>query len=121
MTEASREADDTSVEDLIELLDLERIEENLYRGHSPDVTRQRVFGCQVVGQPLRTAYRPVEGRHGHSLHGYYSWTGDPKVPTHYEVDHSRDGKSITTRRVGAIQQGKQIYELSASFQVPETG
>jgi acyl-CoA thioesterase-2 len=121
MTEASREADDTSVEDLIELLDLERIEENLYRGHSPDVSWQRVFGGQVIGQALMAAYRTVEGRHCHSLHAYFIRPGDPKVPIVYEVDRSRDGKSFTTRRVVAIQHGKQIFNLAASFQVPETG
>lgn len=121
MTDASREADDTSVEDLIELLDLERIEENMYRGHSPDVSWQRVFGGQVIGQALMAAYRTVEGRHCHSLHAYFIRPGDPKVPIVYEVDRSRDGKSFTTRRVVAIQHGKQIFNLAASFQVPETG
>ena len=121
MTDASREADDTSVEDLIELLDLERIEENLYRGHSPDVSWQRVFGGQVIGQALMAAYRTVEGRHCHSLHAYFIRPGDPKVSIVYEVDRSRDGKSFTTRRVVAIQHGKQIFNLAASFQVPETG
>ena len=121
MTEASHEADDTSVEDLIDLLDLERIEENMYRGHSPDVSWQRVFGGQVIGQALMAAYRTVDGRHCHSLHAYFIRPGDPKVPIVYEVDRSRDGKSFTTRRVVAIQHGKQIFNLAASFQVPETG
>lgn len=110
-----------AVEDLIQILNLENIEENLFRGHSPDVSWQRVFGGQVIGQALVAAYRTVENRICHSLHAYFIRPGDPKVPIVYEVDRSRDGKSFTTRRVVAIQHGQQIFNLAASFQVPETG
>lgn len=109
------------VEDLIQLLDLEKIEENLFRGHSPDESWQRVFGGQVIGQALVAAYRTVEDRVCHSLHGYFIRPGDPKVPIVYEVDRARDGRSFTTRRVVGIQHGKQIFNLAASFQVPEKG
>ncbi|MDP2123458.1 MAG: acyl-CoA thioesterase II [Parvibaculum sp.] len=114
-------ADTNAVEDLIQILDLEQIEVNLFRGHSPDVSWQRVFGGQVIGQALVAAYRTVDARICHSLHAYFIRPGDPKIPILYEVDRSRDGKSFTTRRVVAIQHGKQIFNLAASFQVPETG
>ena len=110
-----------AVEDLIQILDLEQIEQNLYRGHSPDASWQRVFGGQVIGQALVAAYRTVEERICHSLHAYFIRPGDPKVPIVYEVDRARDGKSFTTRRVVAIQHGKQIFNLAASFQVHEEG
>ena len=110
-----------AVEDLIQILDLEPIEQNLFRGHSPDVSWQRVFGGQVIGQALVAAYRTVEERICHSLHAYFIRPGDPKVPILYEVDRARDGKSFTTRRVVAIQHGKQIFNLAASFQVHEEG
>lgn len=110
-----------AVEDLLTLLDLEQIEVNLFRGHSPDVDWQRVFGGQVIGQALMAAYRTVEDRFCHSLHAYFIRPGDPKVPIVYEVDRSRDGKSFTTRRVVAIQHGRQIFNLAASFQRVEDG
>lgn len=111
-----------SAENLIELLDLEAIEQNLFRGHSPDASWQRVFGGQVIAQALSAAYRTVpEERLCHSLHAYFIRPGDPKVPILYEVDRARDGKSFTTRRVVAIQHGKQIFNLAASFQVHEEG
>ncbi len=110
-----------AVEDLIQLLNLEQIEVNLFRGHSPDSSWQRVFGGQVIGQALVAAYRTVEDRVCHSLHAYFIRPGDPKIPIVYEVDRSRDGKSFTTRRVVAIQHGKQIFNLAASFQTPEQG
>ena len=111
-----------AVEDLISLLDLEQIELNLYRGHSPETSWQRVFGGQVIGQALMAAYRTVdESRICHSLHAYFIRPGDPKVPILYEVDRARDGRSFTTRRVVAIQHGKQIFNLAASFQVEEKG
>lgn len=110
-----------AVEDLIQILNLEKIEENLFRGHSPDESWQRVFGGQVIGQALVAAYRTVEERVCHSLHGYFIRPGDPKVPIVYEVDRARDGRSFTTRRVVGIQHGKQIFNLAASFQVPEKG
>ncbi|MFZ3034806.1 MAG: acyl-CoA thioesterase II [Parvibaculum sp.] len=110
-----------AVEDLIQILNLEKIEENLFRGHSPDESWQRVFGGQVIGQALVAAYRTVDERVCHSLHGYFIRPGDPKVPIVYEVDRARDGRSFTTRRVVGIQHGKQIFNLAASFQVPEEG
>ena len=109
------------VAELISLLDLERIEVNLFRGHSPDDGMKRVFGGQVIAQALVAAYRTVENRVCHSLHAYFIRPGDPTVPILYEVDRARDGKSFTTRRVVAIQHGEQILNLAASFQVTETG
>jgi acyl-CoA thioesterase-2 len=110
-----------AVENLIKILDLEKIEENLFRGYNPAVTWQRVFGGQVIGQALVAAYRTVEDRICHSLHAYFLRPGDPHIPILYEVDRSRDGKSFTTRRVVAIQHGKQIFNMAASFQTPEDG
>ncbi|EHR62153.1 acyl-CoA thioesterase II [Saccharomonospora cyanea] len=107
---------------LIGLLDLERIEENIYRGVSPPHSPTRVFGGQVAGQALVAAGRTVSSERGvHSLHAYFIRPGDPKVPIIYEVDRIRDGRSFTTRRVVAIQHGKAIFSLSASFQAPEPG
>ena len=88
-----------AVEDLLKILDLEQIEVNLFRGQSPKSGWQRVFGGQVIGQSLVAARRTVDGRHPHSLHGYFMRPGDPRVPIIYEVDRIRDGKSFTTRRV----------------------
>ena len=111
-----------AVETLIDILDLEKIEQNLYRGESPNVGWQRVFGGQVIGQALVAAQRTVEeARIVHSLHGYFMRPGDPSVPIVYEVDRIRDGRSFTTRRVVAIQHGKAIFSMSASFQVGEPG
>ncbi len=111
-----------AVEDLIAILDLEQIELNLYRGHSPETSWQRVFGGQVIGQALMAAYRTVDDdRTCHSLHAYFIRPGDPKVPILYEVDRARDGRSFTTRRVIAIQHGRQIFNLAASFQIQEKG
>ena len=106
---------------LIELLDLEELEVNIFRGRSPQENRQRVFGGQVAGQALVAAGRTVEGRVVHSLHAYFLRPGDPSIPILYEVDRIRDGKSFTTRRVVAIQRGQAIFHLSASFQVVEPG
>ena len=121
--------DQPALDDLIELLDLERIEVNIFRGQSPDENRQRVFGGQVAGQALVAAGRTVEEsvrpgepeRHVHSLHAYFLRPGDPTTPIIYEVDRIRDGKSFTTRRVNAIQHGRAIFTMSASFQVWEEG
>jgi acyl-CoA thioesterase-2 len=110
-----------AVESLLETLDLEQLEHNLYRGRSPQVGWQRVFGGQVIGQSLVAAARTIEGRLAHSLHGYFMREGDPTVPIIYEVDRIRDGKSFATRRVVAIQHGQAIFSMSASFQVEETG
>src|SRR3982751_2102542 len=112
----------TPLEKLIELLDLEKSEENISRGHQPQESRQRVFGGQVAGQALVAAGRTVPAeRPVHSLHAYFLRPGDPSIPTVYEVDRIRDGRSFTTRRVVAIQHGKPIFNLSASFQLVEEG
>jgi acyl-CoA thioesterase-2 len=112
----------TALDDLVDLLDLEQIEVNIFRGRSPDEQRQRVFGGQVAGQALVAAGRTVApDRHVHSLHAYFLRPGDPKVPILYEVDRIRDGRSFTTRRVVAVQHGKAIFNLSASFKILEDG
>jgi acyl-CoA thioesterase-2 len=110
-----------AIADLLNILDLEQLEVNLFRGQSPKSGWQRVFGGQVIGQSLVAASRTVDGRHPHSLHCYFMLPGDPKVPIIYEVDRIRDGRSFTTRRVVAIQHGQAIFAMSASFQVEEGG
>ena len=111
-----------AVDELVQLLDLEDIEVNVFRGISPDLDMQRVFGGQVAGQALLAASRTVpDDRRIHSLHAYFLRPGDPKVPILYEVDRQRDGRSFTTRRVVAIQHGRPIFNLSSSFHVPEEG
>jgi len=105
--------------DLIQLLELERLEDDLFRGTSRDIGRAQVFGGQVLGQALRAAYATTEGRVVHSLHAYFLRRGDVGAPIVYEVDRSRDGHSFSSRRVIAIQHGEQIFHMSASFQVPE--
>jgi acyl-CoA thioesterase-2 len=108
---------------VVALLDLEQIELNIFRGRSPEERRQRVFGGQVAGQALVAAGRtvPEEDRAVHSLHAYFIRPGDPNVPLIYLVDRVRDGRSFTTRRVSAVQHGKTIFTLSASFHRPEPG
>jgi acyl-CoA thioesterase-2 len=114
--------DQAAVDALIELMDLEQIEENLFRGRSPDEDRQRVFGGQVAGQALVAGARTVEPEYGvHSLHAYFLRPGDPTVPIVYQVDRVRDGRSFATRRVLAIQHGRPIFGFTASFQIPEEG
>ncbi len=111
-----------ALDDLIELLDLEPLEVNLFRGQSPEEYRQRVFGGQVAGQALVAAGRTVDpDRAIHSCHAYFLRPGDPSVPIIYEVDRIRDGRSFTTRRVVAIQHGRAIFNLAASFQIHEEG
>ncbi|HEV2427693.1 MAG TPA: acyl-CoA thioesterase II [Acidimicrobiales bacterium] len=100
---------------LVDLLDLETIEVNVYRGRHPVEARERTFGGQVAAQALMAAGRTVEGRRVHSLHSYFLRPGDPTVPILYEVDRIRDGKSFTTRRVGAIQPGRAFYNMQSSF------
>lgn len=112
---------DAQDETLVETLQLERIEENLFRGTSPDTSPGRIFGGQVIAQSLLAAYGTVEDRVCHSLHCYFLRPGDPTVPIVFEVDRSRDGGSFTTRRVVAVQRGKQIFNLAASFKDPEEG
>src|SRR6478752_8997614 len=107
---------------LLTLLDLEKIEENVFRGLSPVEPIQRVFGGQVLAQALAGATRTVDSaRSCHSFHAYFLRPGDPKVPILYQVDRSRDGGSFTARRVVAIQHGAQIFTLAASFQAAEAG
>ncbi|HEV7524004.1 MAG TPA: acyl-CoA thioesterase II [Acidimicrobiia bacterium] len=111
-----------ALDDLIDLLELEQLEVNLFRGVSPDEDRQRVFGGQVAGQALIAAGRTVDSdRRVHSLHAYFLRPGDPRIPIVYDVDRIRDGHSFTTRRVVAIQHGRAIFNLSASFHIDEPG
>ena len=110
-----------AVEALLEILDLEPLEENLFRGRSPQVGWQRVFGGQVIGQALVAGARTVEGRAVHSLHAYFMRPGDPEVPIIYSVERMRDGRSFSTRRVVATQHGHAIFTMAASFQVEEDG
>ena len=111
-----------AVSELLDLLEVERLEVDLFRGFTPEheLRRERVFGGQVIAQALAAAYRTVnDDRTCHSLHAYFIRPGDPKIPIVYEVDRSRDGGSFTTRRVVAIQHGQQILNMSASFHVHE--
>jgi acyl-CoA thioesterase-2 len=108
--------------DLLRLLDLERLELNLFRGQNRDIGSGRLFGGQVLAQSLVAAARTVEeGRTAHSLHGYFMLAGDLDIPVVYQVDRIRDGKSFTTRRVLAIQEGREIFTMTASFHVAEPG
>jgi len=108
--------------DLLDLLELEPLEHNIYRGRNRDIGTGRVFGGQVLAQSLVAAQRTVEdARVAHSLHGYFILPGDIGAPIVYFVDRLRDGKSFTTRRVTAIQHGRAIFNMSASFQVAEDG
>ena len=110
------------LQELVDLLRLERLEVDLFRGQSQDLGWGAVFGGQVLGQALSAAVQTVpDDRSIHSMHGYFLRQGDVRRPIIYEVDRIRDGKSFTTRRVVAIQEGKAIFSLSASFQVGEGG
>ena len=109
------------LEDLIRLLTLERLDTNLFRGESRDIGTRRVFGGQVLGQALAAANYTVEDRVVHSLHAYFLRKGDHDAPIIYEVDRQRDGRSYSSRRVVAIQHGRPILNLAASFQRPEEG
>lgn len=107
---------------LLDLLDLETLDTNLYRGSgSGGETPTRIYGGQVIAQALAAAYASVSGRLCHSLHAYFIRPGDPSRPVIYEVDPARDGRSFTTRRVVAMQNGKQILNLAASFHAEEDG
>jgi acyl-CoA thioesterase-2 len=110
-----------AVKTLLEILDLEPLEVNLFRGLSPQSGWQRVFGGQVIGQALVAATRTVNDIPVHSLHGYFMLPGDPKVPIVYEVDRLRDGRSFTTRGVRAIQHGQAIFSMLVSFHRDEPG
>jgi acyl-CoA thioesterase-2 len=112
----------SSAEQLLELLDLETIDVNLFRGTQPDTRLQRVFGGQVAAQALVAGARTVDPpRSVHSLHSYFLRPGDPSVPIVYDVERMRDGRSFSTRRVSARQHGRGIYFMTVSFQVPEDG
>ena len=115
-----------ALDELVEVLDLERLEDDYFRGFSPPEQRIRVFGGQVAAQALVAAGRTVgagagHGRPVHSLHAYFLRPGDPRTPILYQVDRIRDGKSFTTRRVAAVQGGEAIFHLSASFHAHEEG
>jgi acyl-CoA thioesterase-2 len=111
-----------AMQQLLDILDLEQLEHNLYRGRSPQESWQRVFGGQTIAQALVAAQRTVDqDRHVHSLHAYFMRPGDTAIPIVYQVDRLRDGGSFTTRRVTATQHGQAIFSLEASFQVEEEG
>ncbi|MDX3576271.1 acyl-CoA thioesterase II [Streptomyces sp. FL07-04A] len=111
-----------ALQDLLDLLDLEQIEENIFRGRSRSAVVPRVFGGQVAAQALVAAGRTVpQDRPAHSLHAYFLRMGDPGAPIVYDVERIRDGRSFTTRRVVAVQHGRPIFSLSASFQAYEEG
>ncbi|HSD75255.1 MAG TPA: acyl-CoA thioesterase II [Steroidobacteraceae bacterium] len=112
---------DRRLADLLKLLELERIEMNLFRGESRDIGAPQVFGGQVLGQALMAAYATVEDRIVHSLHAYFLRPGDFNAPIVYDVDRARDGSSFTSRRVIAIQRGEQIFNMAASFQTVQPG
>lgn len=108
--------------ELLALLELEKIEENIFRGRSQDLGFGNIFGGQVLGQSLSAAFQTVPQDRGvHSMHTYFMRPGDPKMPIVYQVDPIRDGKSFTTRRTVAIQKGRAIFLMSASFQAAEEG
>src|SRR3954468_23712770 len=111
----------SAVQELLDILDLEELDLNLFRGRSPQVGWQRVFGGQVIGQALVAAVRTVEAPPPHSMHAYFILPGDPKVPIIYDVDRIRDGKSFTTRRVTARQHGHPIFSMLVSLQSNEAG
>ena len=111
-----------SIDELVALLDLETLEDGLYRGKQPETSLQRVFGGQVAGQALAATIRTVEaGRIVHSLHAYFLRPGDVSVPILYAVENTRDGRSFSTRRVVARQHGQPIFYMATSHQVPEDG
>ncbi len=115
-------APENVLDELLSLLKLEKIEENIFRGNSQDLGFGSIFGGQVLGQALSAASQTVPSeRSAHSLHAYFLRPGDSKLPIVYEVDCIRDGKSFTTRRVVAIQKGRAIFSMSASFQIDEPG
>jgi acyl-CoA thioesterase-2 len=107
--------------DLLHLLKLEQIEDNIYRGESRDIGSAQVFGGQVLGQALTAASYTVSQGTVHSLHAYFLRRGDMQAPIVYQVDRARDGRSFTNRRVVAIQHGRPILNMAASFQVAESG
>ncbi|HMB37982.1 MAG TPA: acyl-CoA thioesterase domain-containing protein, partial [Wenzhouxiangellaceae bacterium] len=111
----------SSLSEVIDLLTLERLEDNFFRGESRDIGSPQVFGGQILGQALSAAHRTVENRIPHSLHAYFLRPGDFNLPVIYQVERSRDGGSYSNRRVVAIQHGRPILNLAASFKTPEDG
>lgn len=109
------------VQKLVDLLNVEKVDADHFRGRSEDLGFKNVFGGQVVGQAMMAAYQTVENRLAHSMHGYFLRPGDPHADIEYEVHRIRDGRSFTTRRVMALQHGEEIFTLTASFQVEESG
>jgi len=112
---------DQTLADLLQLLDLEKIERNIFRGQSRDIGTPQVFGGQVLAQALAAANRTVKRGVAHSLHAYFLRRGDIDAPIVYQVDTARNGLSFSNRRIVAIQHGKQIFNMTASFQIPEDG
>jgi len=111
-----------SITELIDLISLEQLDDNLFRGQNYKTPWGRVFGGQVLAQSIHAARQTVpEERIVHSMHGYFILAGDPKQPIIYNIDRIRDGRSFTTRRVVAIQKGRAIFNMSASFQIAEKG
>lgn len=121
MSEELLPEEDQSFAELLELIRLEPLEVNLFRGQSRDIGSTRVFGGQVLCQAVLAASQTVEDRLIHSLHAYFLRAGDPSAPIVYSVDRSRDGNSFSARRVVAIQHGRPIFTMAASFQVAEEG
>jgi acyl-CoA thioesterase-2 len=109
------------LQNLHKLMTLERLDNNLYRGQSQDIGSPNIYGGQVLGQALYAASQTVEGRDVHSLHAYFLRPGDKTAPVVYEVERIRDGRSYATRRIVAIQRGRPIFNMSASFKVEEEG
>lgn len=111
-----------TVEEFLDLLDLEVIEDNLFRGRQPKTAMQRVFGGQVAAHALVAATRTVDAAYAvHSLHSYFLRPGDTAVPIVYDVENIRDGRSFATRRVLARQHGRPIFAMTLNFQIPEDG
>ncbi len=111
-----------TIDDLVQLLELEPLEYNIYRGQNRDIGSGRIFGGQVMAQALVAARHTIEDeRNCHSMHGYFILAGDLDIPVVYFVDRLRDGRSFTTRRVTAIQRGRAIFNMSASFHKEEPG
>lgn len=112
---------DPLLQNLVEVLSLERLELNLFRGPSRNLGGRSTYGGQIVGQAMVAASHTVDGREPHSLHAYFLLPGDMNLPVVYEVDRLRDGKSFSSRRVQAIQHGRPILSMMASFHHPEPG
>ncbi len=114
-------AEGAKMSELAGLLNIEAIDLDMFRGHTPPGETRRIYGGQVVAQALTAAYRTIDGRVCHSMHAYFIRGGDPKIPILFKVERVRDGGTFTMRRVVALQHGQQIFNLAASFQVPEPG